>query len=296
MTVTAAPAATVRAPAAIPAGSYSLADLARSEWTKLRSVRSTFWSFAVVVVLGVGVGILATAETRAHWSTTNALSFDPTRTSLIGVDVAQLVVGVLGALVVTGEYGTGTIRATLSAAPRRPLVLLAKTAVFTVAALVVSEVVAFSSFFLGQAMLTAPATHATLSTPGALRAVVGSGLYVCVVGLVGLGLGLLVRHTAGAIGAFAGVLLILPIVVSALPTSIVDAVQRYLPLQIGRAMITVQPVSVAGAVQRHVAAHAHLLSVGGTPTFSPWVGFGILCGYAVALLAAGTVLLVRRDA
>ena len=143
---------------------------------------------------------------------------------------------------------------------------------------------------------SAPATHATLSTPGALRAVVGSGLYVCVVGLVGLGLGLLVRHTAGAIGAFAGVLLILPIVVSALPTSIVDAVQRYLPLQIGRAMISVQPVSAAGAVQRHVAAHAHLLSVGGTPTFSPWVGFGILCAYAVALLAAGTVLLVRRDA
>jgi ABC-type transport system involved in multi-copper enzyme maturation permease subunit len=272
-----------------------MADLARSEWTKLRSVRSTFWSFGIVVVLGVGVGILATAETRAHWSTTNPLSFDPVRTSLIGVDVAQLVVGVLGALVVTGEYGTGTIRATFSAAPRRPLVLLAKTAVFTVAALVVSEVVAFCSFFLGQAMLTAPATHATLSTPGALRAVVGSGLYVCVVGLVGLGLGLVVRHTAGAIGAFAGVLLILPIV-AALPTSIVDAVQRYLPLQIGRAMISVQPVSAARAVQGHVAAHAHLLGAGGTPTFSPWVGFGILCGYAVALFAVGTVLLVRRDA
>ena len=286
--------------APLPAGRYSVADLVRSEWTKLRSVRSTLWSFVIVVFLGVGVGILATAETRAHWSTTNPLGFDPTRTSLVGVDVAQLVIGVLGVLVVTGEYGTGTIRATFSAAPRRPLVLLAKTAVFTVAALVISEVVAFLSFFLGQAMLTAPAIHATLSTPGALRAVVGSGLYICVIGLLGLSLGVLVRHTAGALGAFVGVLLILPIIVSALPESIINAVQRYLPLQIGKVMITVPTHAVgrvvirgAHGVVRHAVLHG---GGGGTFTFSPWAGFGILCGYAAAMLAVGTVLLVRRDA
>jgi ABC-2 type transport system permease protein len=282
------------------AGRYSLADLARSEWTKLRSVRSTLWSFAIMVVLGVGVGILATAETRSHWTTTFHPGFQPIRTSLIGVNVAQLVIGVLGVLVMTGEYGTGTIRATFSAAPRRPMVLVAKAAVFTVVALVVSEIVAFLSFFLGQAMLTAPATHATLSSPGAWRAVVGSGLYICVIGLLGLALGVLVRHTAGAIGAFVGVLLILPIVVSALPASIINAVQRYEPLQIGKVMITtpssaVQHAIVRGphGIVRHVVLHG---GGGGTFAFSPWVGFGILCGYVVALLVVGTVLLVRRDA
>ncbi len=287
-------------PARLPPGRYSLVDLARSEWTKLRSVRSTLWSFVIVVVLGVGVGVLATAETRAHWATSGHGGFQPIRTSLIGIDIAQLVIGVLGVLVMTGEYGTGTIRATFSAAPRRPLVLVAKTGVFAVVAVVISEVVAFLSFFLGQAMLTAPATHATLSTPGALRAVVGSGLYICVIGLLGLGLGVVVRHTAGAIGALVGVLLILPIVVSALPSSIVNAVQRYEPLQIGKMMITVPTDTGVRAilrgphgVVRHVVLHG---GGGGTFTFSPWVGFGILCGYVVVLLVVGGVLLVRRDA
>jgi ABC-2 type transport system permease protein len=283
---------------ALPPGHYSLTDLVTSEWVKLRSVRSTIWSFVIVVVLGVGIGVLATAETRANWAHSGHFGFQPIRTSLIGVDVAQLVIGVLGVLVITGEYGTGTIRATFSAAPRRPLVLAAKTAVFTVVALAVSEIVAFLSFFLGQAMLTAPATHATLSSPGALRAVVGSGLYICVIGLIGLGLGVLIRHTAGAIGALVGVLLILPLVVSALPNSIVNALQRYEPLQIGKVMVTVPPRFLRATIQgpngvvKHIVVHGG----GGTFTFSPWVGFGILCGYAVALLVVGTVLLVRRDA
>ena len=282
----------------LASGRYSVVDLAKSEWIKLRSVRSTIWSFVIVVILGVGVGILATAETRASWAHASHVDFQPIRTSLIGVDIAQLVIGVLGVLVMSGEYGTGTIRATFSAAPRRPLVLAAKTAVFTVVALVVSEIVAFLSFFLGQAMLTSPVPHATLSSPGAVRAVVGSGLYICVIGLIGLGLGVLIRHTAGAIGALVGVLLILPLVIAALPSSIVNALQRYEPLQIGKTMITVPPRLIRATVQgpngvvKHVVIHGGF----GTYTFSPWVGFGILCGYALALLLVGTVLLVRRDA
>lgn len=299
--------ATVKAPqpsAALPPGRYHLPDLLRSEWTKLRTVRSTIWSSVLVIVLAVGLAILATAEIRAHWAHTTHHNFDPTRASLIGVDVAQLVIGVLGVLVISGEYGTGTIRATFSAAPRRPMVLVAKTTVFTLAALALSEVVAFASFFLGQAMLTAPAPHATLSTPGALRAVVGSGLYVCVIGLIALGLGLIIRHTAGAIGAFVGVLLIFPIIVSALPNSIINALQRYEPLQIGKIMITVRTLqlSTRRALGKTVTVgptgHHHVIVNFGsvTPTFSPWVGFGVLCGYAVALLMIGTFLLVRRDA
>jgi ABC-2 type transport system permease protein len=284
-----------------PAGRYTLIDLLRSEWTKLRTVRSTGWSAVLIVVLSVGVSVLATAETQAHWLTQHhGPTFDPTQLSLIGFDVAQLVIGVLGVLVISAEYGTGTIRASFSAAPRRPMVLAAKVGVFSAAALVLSEVVAFVSFLVGQALLSSPARHATLSTPGALRAVVGSGLYICVIGLIGLGLGLIIRHTAGALGAFVGVLLIFPLVVSALPQSLINAIQRYEPLQIGKTMSTVVQLSHrTGQVFAKIrqTGHAVVVHVGtNPPVFSPWAGFGMLCVYAVALLAIGTVLLVRRDA
>ena len=259
----------------VPPGKASFAGLLRSEWTKLRTVRSTVWSLAVVVVISVGVGVLATAETRAHWSPSQAVGFDATRLSLIGVFFAQLVVGVLGILVVSSEYGTGTIRATLAATPRRPHDLVAKAAVFGAVALVVAEVVAFVSYLVGQALLTAPATHTSLSDPGALRAVIGSGLYLCVLGLFALGLATVIRHTAGAIGAFVGILLVLPLVVSALPSSLSHALERYLPERIG---------------QNLISAHLHPAS------FTPWAGFVVLCGYAAAMLVLGGVLLARRDA
>lgn len=262
----------------LPRGRYGISGLLKSEWTKLRTVRSTMWTLGVTILLGIGVSAIATAETRAHWLTTspgNRAGFDPISTSLIGVFIGQFAIGVLGVLVMSGEYGTGTIRATLAAAPRRPLVLVAKVAVFGVVALVVAEVVAFLAFFLGQALLTAPATHATLASPGALRAVAGSGLYICVLGLFSLGLATIIRHTAGAISAFVGILLVLPLIVQALPSSIEFDVRRYLPDRIG----------------------ADMISNHGFPgTFSPWIGLLILCGYAVAALVIGGLLLVRRDA
>lgn len=264
------------APSALPPGRYGLAGLTRSEWVKLRSVRSTTWSLLALVVLSVGIGAIGTAETRAHWSAANAVGFDPTQTSLIGVFFAQLVIGVLGVLVMSAEYGTGTIRATFAAAPRRPLVLGAKALVFGAVALVVCEVVAFVSFLLGQALLGAPALHATLASPGALRAVVESGLYLALLGLLGLGLATVIRHTAGAIGAFVGVVLVLPLVVQALPTSTQLALRRWLPSRIGQSIISTTPSF----------DHA----------FSPWAGFGVLCAYVAVVLVIGALLLVRRDA
>ena len=170
-------------------------------------------------MLGIGISALTASLTRSHWSTMspiNQQTFDPAQTSLVGLFIGQFAIGVLGALVLSAEYGTGTIRATFSAAPRRPMVLVAKAAVFGVVALVVAEVVAFVSFFLGQALLSAPATHATLSTPGALRQVVGSGLYIALLGLFALGLAAIIRHTAGAICAYLGILLMLPIILALL--------------------------------------------------------------------------------
>jgi len=264
---------------AMPPGHYGISGLLRSEWTKLSTVRSTMWTLGVTVVLGIGISALATAETRAHWlsSPSSHQGFDPISTSLIGVIVSQFAIGVLGVLVMSAEYGTGTIRATLSAAPRRTLVLIAKVIVFGVVALVVAEVVSFLAFFIGQALLTAPAPHATLGSSGALRAVVGSGLYVGVLGLFSLGLATIIRHTAGAISAFIGILLVLPIIVQALPTSLSLDLRRFLPDRIGAQIINGPANSFPNA-------------------FSPWVGLLILVGYTAALLGIGAVLLVRRDA
>ncbi|MGH9089000.1 MAG: ABC transporter permease subunit [Acidimicrobiales bacterium] len=290
MTTAPISAAPARRPTGVAAPRDRMSGLVRSEWTKLTSVRSTLWSYGIAAVLAVGLAALATAETKAHWATMappERLTFDPTSTSLVGVFFAQLVIGVLGVLVVSAEYSTGTIRATFSAAPGRLRVLAAKTAVFAVASLVVAEVLAFVSFFLGQALLTAPATHATLGQPGVLRAVVGGGLYLCVLGVIGLALGLMIRHGAGAIAAFVGVLLVLPIIVQALPSSIGQPIRRFLPAMIGNKMIT---------VTRSFTAPNGAHFVNGAAGFAPWVGFAILCAYAVGLLIVGGILLVRRDA
>ena len=269
--------------AALPAAGslprrYGLVDLLRSEWTKLRTVRSTVWTLGATAVAGIGASAVATAVTSARWATESAANrsaFDPTEVSLTGVYLAgTLLIGVLGILAMSGEYATGTIRATLAAAPRRPMVFAAKIVVFGVVALVVSEIVAFASFLLGQALLASPAEHATLSSPGALRAVAGIGLFLCVVGLLALGIAVLVRHTAGAISAYVGVILVLPIIVAAFPGSLEHQIERLLPLEIGSVMIN------------NSAPEA----------FGPWAGLLILCGYTALILAAGTVLLIHRDA
>ena len=261
----------------LPAGRYGMPALMRSEWTKLRSLRSTMWTLGITVVLGIGISALATAETRAHWSSMSLgsrLSFDPTSVSLIGVFFGQLTIGVLGVLVMSGEYGSGTIRATFSAAPRRPLVLAAKAAVFGFVALVVAEIVSFLSYFLGQALLSAPATHTTLSSPGALRAVAGSGIYLCLIGLFALALATIIRHTAGSISAFLGILLVVPIIVRALPNSLANQIEKFMPDQIGAAVVSLHQ----------------------SDAFGPWTGLLLICGYAALLLLVGGVLLVRRDA
>ncbi|HTX01626.1 MAG TPA: ABC transporter permease subunit [Acidimicrobiales bacterium] len=259
----------------LSAGRVSLKGLLGSEWTKLRTVRSTMWTLGMTIVIGIGISALATAEVRAHLATTH--SYDPTRLSLTGTFFCQLVIGVLGVLVVSAEYSTGTIRATFAAAPRRPLVLAAKVLVFGGVVLVIAEVVSFISFLLGQGLLSSPAAHASLSTPGALTAVVGTGLYLCVIGLFALALASLIRHTAGAISVFVFLLLVFPLIVQALPNFVQNAINRYLLPVIGSRIL-------------------NATNAGAGLTFSPWAGFGVLCGYTLALLLIGGALLVRRDA
>jgi ABC-2 type transport system permease protein len=264
--------------ASAPAGRYGIADLIRSEWTKLRTVRSTAWTLGTTILVGIAASGIATGVTRAHWATMSAsdkASFHPVEVSLMGAYLGgTLLLGILGILAMSSEYATGTIRATLAAAPRRPMVLAAKVIVLGSVTLAVAELVAFASFLVGQAFLTAPAPHATLASPGALRAVAGTGLCLCAVGLLALGIAVLVRHTAGAISAYVGVILVLPIIVSAIPGSLQYEIERVLPLEIGSAML-------------------------GNPApdaLAAWTGFFILCAYTALILALSAVLLVRRDA
>lgn len=297
----------VEAPASFeteqPTGRVGLRRAMAAEWTKLWSVRSTMWTLVGTGLAVVGLCALSTGTVSA-----SDIIDDPTRRSLIGIFLGQLIFGVLGVLVMSAEYGTGTIRATLSAVPRRPLVLSAKVLVFGAVAVVVSEVLAFSAFALGQALLSAKHAvgtsavaalraqqlgvkiphnlqtalsggSASLGQSGVLRAVVGGGLYLAVLGLLALGLATIIRHTAGAISTFVGVVLVLPLIVQALPTSISNAVARYLPANIGLVLF-----STHGAPDR----------VG--PAFSPWAGFALLVLYTVVTLGLGCWVLVRRDA
>jgi ABC-2 type transport system permease protein len=266
---------------ALPAGHYSFMDLVRSEWTKIRTVRSTMWTIAVTIVLGIGIGALVTAVTRAHWSSMNSfsrLTFDAPATSLIGLLFAQFSIGVLGVLAVSAEYSTGTIRATFSAAPKRTRVIGAKIVVFGVLSFVIAEVVSFVAFYLGQFLLSAPATHATLSSPGALRAVVGGGIFICLLGLLAMGLGTIIRHSAGAISAFVAVLLIVPLIVQALPYQVSADIRRFMPDRIGVQIVTTKHVDVDYGA------------------FSPWTGILILALEAAVLLVIGMTLVERRDA
>jgi ABC-2 type transport system permease protein len=248
----------------------------KSEWIKLRSLRSTFWSFVTAGAFVIGLGLLFSSVEAHNMRGADFVSgFDATQVSLRGAFLAQLAIGVLGVMAVTGEYSTGMIRATLSAVPRRLPVLWAKLAVFAVAVFVAMGISSLIAFEIGQAALANTHHSVTLASPGALRAVVGTALYLSALALFAIGLGFLIRNTAGAIAALFGLLLVLPILAQALPGHWAADVTKYLPMPAG--------TSITGTVQ--------------DPTLlSPWSGLGVFCAYAVAAIAAGAVMLKRRDA
>ena len=263
----------------LPAGHYRLIGAARMEWIKLRSLRSTRWTALIMAAAMIGLGIVVLRWYPSHWQHLPAAqkaSFDPANSGFAGLAIAQLAVGIIGVLVMTSEYSSGMIRATLAAVPDRRLLLTAKAAVLGLAALAAGELLSFVTFLAGQAVLTSPAPHATLGQPGVLRAVLLAGAYLCLIGLIGLGIGAIIRHSAGAIAALVGLILVLPLVLGAFPSSVQHSAGRYLPMMIAENSLTVtRPLPFA---------------------LSPWAGLGMLCLYAAAALAAGGLLLARRDA
>jgi ABC-type transport system involved in multi-copper enzyme maturation permease subunit len=267
---------------AVPPGHYSMAGVLRSEWTKLHSLRSTTWSLVATAVLTLAICILVAFSEAGGWAHASPgarRAFDPTSASLAGFLFGQLAIGVLGVLVMSSEYHTGTIRTTFAAVPNRLMVLLAKVAMFSLVAFVVGEVLAFASFFVGQAIMSGSTPTATLGQPEVLRAVIGGGLFFTVLGLFALGLGTIIRHSAAAITTFVALFFVVPLIIEALPPTIKDAVGKYLPDNIGSTMTTVKQ-----GFRTDV------------PTFSPWASFGLLCAYAAVALLIGGILLARRDA
>jgi len=257
-----------------------LASTARMEWIKLRSLRSIAWTLIIGVTGVIGLGILVLSLFPGQWAHLTAgqrASFDPTNDGFTGIALGQLAAGILGVLAITGEFSSGSIRATLAAVPSRPLMLAAKAAVVGAAALIIGEAVCFAVFWIGQDLvLSGPVPHATLGQSGVLRAVIMTGGYLCACALIGLGLGAIIRHTAGAIAAFTAVILVLPLVTLALPASDQQAVVKYLPEQIAsNSLAAVRPE--AGSL-------------------SPWAGAALICLYAVVLLVIGGWQLARRDA
>jgi ABC-type transport system involved in multi-copper enzyme maturation permease subunit len=252
---------------------------ARAEWTKLRTVRSTMWSLLVTVVIVVGLGALLSAARVSRWDRLEPgelIRFDPTGFSLNGLLLAQLAIGVLGVLVMSSEYATGQIRATFGATPQRTLVLIAKVLVFAAVTFVVGLAACFAAFFVGQSIFSAKHAQASLGDPDVLRAVVGGALYLTVLGALGIGLGTILRRTAGAIATLVSLLLILPLIAQLLPSPWNDDVSRYLPAQAGSQIFRVIPRT--------------------TNALSPWTGFAVLAAYALVSLILGGILLAKRDA
>jgi ABC-type transport system involved in multi-copper enzyme maturation permease subunit len=239
-----------------------------SEWIKLRSVRSTYWVLAASVLLLVGTGI--SPALGVALSALPAGEVDGTGGALSGITGAQLVVGLLAVLAVTSEYSTGTIRSTLAAVPRRLPVLLAKAVVVSTVIAVVGLVTVLVTHAVARALLAGAGVSVSLGDPGTLRAVLGSALYLTVVGVLGLGLGWLLRSTAGALSALFGVLFVLPVVGLFAPAAV-----PYLPGNAGAAVMQVGPE-------------------GGL--LPPWLGLRLFAGYALLTLGAGALALVRRDA
>lgn len=263
----------LRAPAPNTTG---FGNLLRSELTKLRSVRSTYWTATAAALGTIAVAVIICVQWRVNLldGKDSLHGFDATLTSINGLYLAQIAAGTLGVLVISSEYGTGMIRATMSAVPQRRAVLAAKGVVFAACTLVAGELLSFTAFAIGQAILAPAHASVGFGHPGTLRAVAGGGLYLTAVGMLGFGLGALIRHTAGALSAFFGVLFASTALVDLLPTSWRNTVIDYMPANAGSQILTTIRTDSA---------------------LGPWTGLGVLSLYAAIAVAAATILITRRD-
>jgi len=288
-------------------GRAGLAGTIGSEFTKLRSVRSTYWTIAAMAIVSVGFAAIAgfAIANNLHNNPANKAGMDATQASLGGFfELGQLIIAVLGALTITSEYSTGMIRTSLTAMPRRGTVYAAKLLVFSTVTLVVSLITSFIAFFVGQAAMSGsgvsaslfhsvtipanavqngPAGNVTFSgtiviSPGTvLTAIIGTALFVTAAALIAFGLGAIIRHSAGAITSAIGLLFVIPIIVQLLPDTWRWDIVRFFPDAAGRVLSV--------TVGQH---NPHL--------WSAWPQFGVTLIYAAVLVGIGAYLFRTRDA
>ena len=265
-----------------PSGRAGFGGTLRSEFTKIRSVRSTYWTLLMLLAVSVGIGAAISALSASGWSNTPPAArtpLDATQLSIAALLIlGQLVIVVLGALVLTAEYSTGMIRTSLIAMPRRMVIYVAKAVAFAAVALVVSLVTAFIAFFLGQSLLASTHESATLAGHDVLRALIGSALYITLCGLFAFAAAAIIRNTAATITAMIGLLFVLPVLVNLLPWR--DDLQRWLPASAARA--------ISATVWNSGPQNSHL--------FSPWGQFAVFAVYTAILLIVGGILFCKRDA
>jgi ABC-type transport system involved in multi-copper enzyme maturation permease subunit len=265
-----------------PSGRAGFGGTLRSEFTKIRSVRSTYWTLLMLLAVSVGIGAAISALSASGWSNTPPAArtpLDATQLSIAALLIlGQLVIVVLGALVLTAEYSTGMIRTSLIAMPRRIVLYVAKAVAFAAVALVVSLVTAFIAFFLGQSLLASTHESATLAGHDVLRALIGSALYITLCGLFAFAAAAIIRNTAATITAMIGLLFVLPVLVNLLPWR--DDLQRWLPASAARA--------ISATVWNSGPQNSHL--------FSPWGQFAVFAVYTAVLLVVGGILFCKRDA
>ncbi len=257
-----------------PPGHYRVQNVVKSEVAKIVTLPSTAIILGLTIVGGLLVTGLVTHAALNHGYS----GFDPTQEALTGLIVAGLTVGVFGALLITAEYSSGTIRTTMAATARRPILLVAKIGVTAAATVVFCELLSFAAFFLGQAILSGGgAPSANLGSPGAFRAVFLTGLFIALLALMSFGFGLILRSTAGAIAAFVGMVFVLPLVMR----GISQPDLRYVPTNILTNSIMATVNQGPGGIVRPL---------------SPAIGLLLMAIYAAIALAAGAVLFLRRDA
>jgi len=268
-------------PAAVPAYTrpqrVTQVRVLRSEWTKLRTQPSAGWALlsAAVLIIGFGIGYSLLRQARPPHGAAAAGGFDPAAVSLAGVQLAQIAAGVLGVLLITSEYASGLIRPSFAAVPRRLPVLWGKAALAAAATAAVSLPAALAAFLAGQSILGRQHLAVSLSHPGAARAVLGSALYLAVAALLGLGLGALLRSTAGGISALFGLLFAVQIAAGFLPGKWSGEIGKLLPATAGQAVTTAHPDPAA--------------------SLPPWTGFGLFCLYAATVLALAALRMRRGD-
>jgi ABC-2 type transport system permease protein len=262
----------------IPQAGVTTGHSIAAEYTKVRSIRSWALTLLAAAFATVAVGAITANDVITYWdqaSSAQRATFDPIWVSLSGFALTQLVFGVLGVLAISSEYATGTIRTTFTAMPQRWTVLAGKTTVVATSAFLAGELIAVASFFIGQATLSARDLDVSLGQPGVLRGLLGAGFFLTVMALVGLGLGAMIRNTAGAISVLVGLILLLPPVAQALPTPWDLRIGRCLLPEPGKQMILLD----------HTPGQ---LSAG--PAFL------VCAAYASTILLVAGLLLTRRDA